>query len=264
MKSTGRHYIQVRLFLHAVFPALDGVIKASPKAQALLRDQAFSFCFRTRSGISASYFLSESGCEYLPRGGSSAGIELMFLSDRQAVANFFEQTALPPIPLKGFSGLGRMKIFLALTEELQTWLKPNAKQLQNELFREVFFQMSIGLAMRAVAQLGKFERGCRDLVASGPQGVAAFQIGESGEPMWIHLTSGEMAMGQGEPSQAPDVRVIFRNSMIAALALQNKVDSMAAIGNGDMIIRGLVPLADHLNALMERVQPYIDPEKASA
>jgi len=265
MKLAALQHIQVRLFLHAVFPALDAVIKASPKAQQIMRDNGdFSLCFRTRSGISASYFFSEEGCEYLQSGGSSAGIELLFLTDGQAAATFFEQTALPPVPLKGFTGLQHMKTFTALTDEMRDWLKPSADNLAKESFRQIYVSMALKLALRGVAQLGRFERKSIEAVASGPQGVAAFQLGEGGEPHWISLSTDEIRVGSGEPDTAPDVRVIFRDSVVAANALQDKVDSMAAVGQGQIEVRGLVPLADHLNYLMERVQPYIDPPEDAA
>lgn len=262
MKAAALQHIQVRLFLHAVFPALDDVIKASPKAQALLegRGKRFSVCFKTRSGVSASYFFSHEGCEYLSSGGSTAGIELLFLSDGHAASTFLEKPALPPIPLKGFSGLNHMKTFTALTDEMRNWLKPTEEQLAEEAFRSVFVSMTLQLAMRAVVQLGRFERRTHDLVVSGPQGLAAFQLGDDGEPVWIRLSTDQMECGRGKLPGEPDTRVIFHDSMVAAQALQDKVDSMAAVGRGQIEVRGMAPLADHLNYLMEQVQPYLESE----
>ncbi|WP_309386972.1 hypothetical protein [Cerasicoccus frondis] len=253
-------HLQARLFLHAVFPTLDDVIKASPKAQALLKDNGFSLCFRTRSGLRASYFFKSKGCEYIA-GDSPTGIELMFLSDGQAAATFFEKPALPPLPLKGFSGLGKMKTFIALTKEMESWLKPSDEQLADENFRQLFAPMSIGLALRATCQLCVAERKSREWLASGPQGLAAFQLGENGTPRWINFVSGALKSGVGEPPTEPAVRVIFKDSTIAANAVLDRLDSMAAVGRGDIKIVGLAPLADHLNALMERVQGFIDPPK---
>lgn len=262
MKPAALQHIQVRLFLHAVLPALDNVIKASAKARALLDTpgKRFSVCFKTRSGVSASYFFTANGCEYLASSGSTAGIELLFWSDSQAAATFLEKPALPPIPLKGITGLRHMKTFTALTEEMRVWLKPDQAHLAEESFRQVFVPMTLQLALRAVAQLGRFERRSAELVASGPQGLAAFQLGESGEPAWINLSTNHMECGHGELPREPDVRVIFRDSVVATQALLNQVDSLAAVGLGQIEVHGIAPLADHLNYLMERVQPFIDPE----
>ncbi|GHC11756.1 hypothetical protein [Cerasicoccus arenae] len=259
MKSTALQHIQTRLFLHAVLPTLDAVIKASPKAQALLKDNHFSVCFKTRSGLSASYFFTTGGCEYIPGGSTSAGIELLFLTDGQAAATFLEQKTFPPLPTKGFSALGKMKTFVALTLEMQAWLKPDAAKLAGEQFRQIFVPMTLGLALRAVAQLCRSERRFREQLAAGPQGLAAFQLGKDGEPVWLRLVTNELTCGQGEPADTPDVRVIFHDSVLAAEALQDKADALTAVGNGAIEVLGLVPLADHLNAMMERVQGYIDP-----
>ncbi|WP_269543238.1 hypothetical protein [Cerasicoccus fimbriatus] len=261
MKSVvALQHIQTRLFLHAVFPTLDCMIKASPKAQALLKDNKFSLCFRTRSGLHARYFFSDKGCEYTS-GDSRTMIELFFLSDAHAAKTFLEEGGPPPIPTRGFGTLGKMKTFIALTKELESWLKPEEAKLADEDFRAVFAPMSLALAMRGVCQLCVSERKSREWLASGPQGVAVFQIGENGKQLWIQLVSNQLESGSGQPPKPADVRIIFKNSQVAAEAVLERLDSMAAVGRGDIKIVGMAPLADHLNALMERLQGFIDPPK---
>jgi hypothetical protein len=41
--------------------------------------------------------------------------------------------------------------------------------------------------------------------------------------------------------------------------MRDEVDTMAAIGAGDMRIDGLIPLADGLNVVMERLRVYLQP-----
>lgn len=263
MKDIARYHLQARLFLHAVFPALNHVIHVSEPAQALLREHPFSLSFRTRSGIRASYHFSEQGCDFLERDTALSGIALFFLSDKQAANTFLEKPALPPLPLRGFSELGRMKTFIALTGIMREWLEPTPERLTDPAFQPIFAKLSLGVALRGVRVLCRYERHCRNLLAEGPQGLVVFQV-EGQPPLWMNLVSDDLRCGSGEPPAAPAATVIFRDSDIAARAVLNQADTLAAVGRGEIEIHGLAPLADHLNALMERVEPYVKPQPASA
>jgi len=263
MKLPAIQHLQTRLFLHAVFPTLDDVIKASPAARALIEQSGdFSVLFRTRSGLRASYRFTPHGCHYSPGDSDLAGIALYFWSDGQAAATFLERRALPPIPTRGFGELSKMKTFAALGAEMRKWLKPSDEQLADDGFRRTFAMMSLGLALRGVVQLGRFERKSCLTVQNGPQGVLAFRIEGSDQLAWLNLKFDELSSGAEKPPTEPDVEVVFRDSTIAARAVTNQLDSMAAVGRGDIKIHGLVPLADSANALMDRVQPLVDSEKA--
>jgi hypothetical protein len=46
---------------------------------------------------------------------------------------------------------------------------------------------------------------------------------------------------------------------IAYAAMRDEIDSMAAVGNGQIKVDGLIPLADGLNFVMERLRVYLQP-----
>jgi hypothetical protein len=41
--------------------------------------------------------------------------------------------------------------------------------------------------------------------------------------------------------------------------MRDEIDSMAAVGTGEITIDGLIPLADGLNFVMERMRVYLQP-----
>ena len=51
--------------------------------------------------------------------------------------------------------------------------------------------------------------------------------------------------------------VHFCNEQIALAALRGELDEWAAIGAGELVVRGLVPLAEALGAVMERAEVYV-------
>jgi hypothetical protein len=46
---------------------------------------------------------------------------------------------------------------------------------------------------------------------------------------------------------------------VAYAAMRDEIDSMAAVGAGEIRIDGLIPLADGLNFVMERMRVYLQP-----
>ena len=67
-----------------------------------------------------------------------------------------------------------------------------------------------------------------------------------------------MEWGRGEPPVAPDVRIEFRDPEIALSAVDGMLDSLAASVTGEISVRGMIPLADALAQIMERVSAILD------
>ena len=65
--------------------------------------------------------------------------------------------------------------------------------------------------------------------------------------------------GWSEPPRRPDVCIVFGSVELAYAAMRDEADTMAAIGAGEMSIDGLIPLADGLNVVMERLRVYLQP-----
>ncbi len=119
-------------------------------------------------------------------------------------------------------------------------------------------------------------------LARGPLGLALFSIEGVPSPRWIDYTlpvggdsvettravvppigrpEGPVGVGSapgpragvGQPPREPDVTVHFTSPQVAAASVMDQLDAMAAVNSGRIHLSGLVPLADHLNHVMERV-----------
>lgn len=90
-----------------------------------------------------------------------------------------------------------------------------------------------------------------------PSGLALFEIENQPESVcWVRVRERFFSSGIGQPCDEPDVRIIFSNSKIVLAAAEQKLDSLAAVGVGDIRISGLVPLADGLSLVMGRLGVY--------
>ena len=65
-------------------------------------------------------------------------------------------------------------------------------------------------------------------------------------------------MGECRAPNAPDVRIEFRDSDVALAAIDGSLDRLAATVTGEVLVRGMVPLADALGRVMERVSACLD------
>jgi hypothetical protein len=121
-------------------------------------------------------------------------------------------------------------------------------------------------ALAATTELSGRDVVMRQLLMAGPSGRAVVRIAPRGvvhrESLslpavgWVEVCHGGLRWGWGEPAVAADVEIIFRNEVTAAAALRGELDQLAALGRGDVVVRGLVPLAETLGLVMDRLGLY--------
>jgi len=125
------------------------------------------------------------------------------------------------------------------------------------------------VALAATAALSGRDAVMRGLLAAGPSGQAVVRIrpravarSERSAPpsiAWVNVQAGVLSWGQGESPVATDVEIVFRDEATAAAALRGQLDQLAALGRGDIVVRGLVPLAETLGLVMDRLDLYFHP-----
>jgi hypothetical protein len=112
------------------------------------------------------------------------------------------------------------------------------------------------LAIAATAALSGRDAVMRELLTAGPPGQAVVRIAPRKPIVWVAVREGVLRWGRGESPTAADVEIIFRDEATAAAALRGQLDELAAVGRGDIVVRGLVPLAEMLGRVMDRLGVY--------
>ena len=253
--------IKARLYLNAVLPAFEDLLQQNERAQSILAERDFSLRFQTSSGLKSTLLFRDQDCQFIKTGHPSSDIVLHFLTEEQLNNEFENQGFRIPLPIKGASRIKDIKVFKALSAELEASLRPNEARLADPVFHEFHVALQLGIALRAVIELTLHERRSRRIMAETPEGIAFFSIGAEGEGYgaWLEWRDGRITAGKGQPEHAPDVTVTFANAETALKAVGNCIDVMAAIGLGDIQVTGLVPLADALGYIFERIPLYIEP-----
>lgn len=248
--------LKARLYLQAVLPTLAELWPLEAEMRAAAGEAPFSIAFQTL-GAARQALAFDGSRAWAWQTTEAAQLELVFLTARQAIATFEQRGALPPLPRRGFNRLGHAKRFEAAAAVMAKRLRPAPEALTDESTAARFAHLQLGIALRGAVLLIRFEAAANAHFTSAPHGVAVFAISGIEQPRWIDYTPGTLGTGVGDPPREPDTTITFSTGQIAAASVRDEIDAMAAVNAGRIRLHGLVPLADHLNHLMEHVSDYL-------
>lgn len=251
--------IKARLYLNAVLPAFEDLLQQCDRAKSILADRAFNLTFQTSSGLRSSLLLKDKSCQFIKSNRPRSHIVLHFITEEHLNKEFENTGFRLPIPIKGSTRIGDLKTFKALSAQLENCLRPSEEQLQDDAFHHFHVGLQLGIALRAAIELASHEPLSRNIMRDTPEGLAYFSVGKDGYGAWVQWEKGKLTSGKGTPPRPPDVTVEFNDAQIALQAVGNRIDVMAALGLGDIKVRGLIPLADSLGYIFERIPLYIQP-----
>jgi hypothetical protein len=249
-----------RLYLSAVLPCLTDLAAEDPPAREILGDLDASIVLRIVGGPAATLRLRPGRVAWENGSGRAPSVILLFLSDRHLNAFFSGKTWALPLAVWGGWRIGLLIRFSRLTKRLEAVLNGDAAVLATEAGRRLHARLSLIAAGLGLRPLAEGDEVSRKTLSSLPAGLAAFTIeGEQGATIWFDHGSADYAAGWGEPPRRPDVRITFADMTVAYAAMRDEIDTLAAIGLGQITVEGLVPLADGLNVVMERLRVYLQP-----
>lgn len=261
-----RQTILARLHLHAVLPALEDLAALSPETRQLAAGWKFSLRLALLNGPSAT--LSSPGDGRLvvtPGDTAPARLVLRFLTASQLNRTFLNQGAFPPLPTGGFWRVLGVRTFIKLTKQLDRVLQATPDALANEPFRLLHLRLLFRVLVGAVPIVAETDGVSRHTLSHTPPGTVELRV--PGLRLVGHLrwAKGRMTSALGPaPDARPDAVITFVDLPTADDALLGRLDPNAAVGLGRVDVRGLIPLADGLSVVMDRVEGYIKPPGAPA
>lgn len=236
---------------------MEPLVDRCPKARAILAGHVFSICFKTVSGLRTCLSFNDGLCQFWGPRTAKTDIELLFITEYQAVRMFEKRLSMPPLPTRGITHLQAIQPFKQLADCLACFLKPKATDLQDDTFKATAIEILLTVAMGGVCQLGIHEPFTRGRIAQGPQGMIMFQLPAGIQPFWLRLQPDNLEWGRGKSIIPANVSIRFTDTTTALGALQDTIASQAEVGLGNIQVAGLIPLADHLSMLLERINLYL-------
>ena len=260
--NVSRADLLARLHLHAVLPAMEDLAELVPAAQELAAHWPFSMRLQLAGGPAATLVSPGDGTLRVHRhGGELARLVLQFFSADQLNRTFLNQKTLPPIPTGGFWRVGKVGTFTKLAKELDAVLQPAPGALDDPAFLERHLRLLFKVLIGAIPVVAKGDPVSRHTLAHTPDGTAQICLPALERTGWARWSKGCMTAGVGElPGGArADVVITFTDRATADAALLGRLDPNAAVGLGKVDVRGLVPLADGLSLVMDRVEVFLKP-----
>lgn len=252
MNVVGEHML-ARLHLNAVFPCMAAFVRLDEGARSLIAGQRFAVRLKTRSGLSSRLDFLDGEVRTGAEVSGRRIIELLFLTDRQLNNTFTGSGFSFPIPVGGIGQLVRMRTFSTLATRLQDVLMASPPQLADEKRLALHTDLLIGeLIPAAVVELAGFDPSCRHWLAPYRDARVRIEV-EGGVSSWVRF--GEDGASRTPPTRGEpaDVVISFCDRPTALAAIHGDLDNLAALGKGRMTVRGLIPLADALGRVLERL-----------
>jgi hypothetical protein len=255
-----------RLYLCAVLPCLSDLAEQDLEAREFAGELQASIVMCVLGGPAATIHLQRGRIRWSGRidwrndAGRVPSVILLFLNARHLNAFFSGNQWAVPLPVWGGWRFHLLARFSKLAERLEAVLDGVSNVIDTKAGRRLHARLSLIAAGLGLEPLAEGDEAARRMLRSLPQGLASFNIeGEQRATVWFEHGAAGCPAGWGEPPRRPDVRITFGDVDTAYGALREEIDTLAAVGGGQIRVEGLVPLADGLNLVMQRLRPYLKP-----
>jgi hypothetical protein len=242
--SKSNDEVAAHLCLEAVLPAFEELTLVSEAARSLIARWKCAIEFAVRDDGAATVSFDEGKISVASGRSSAPALSLLFLSPRHLVNQFSGRGIGVPLLKRGFFRLKNLFRFQRL-----------GKIFEEEVERQPRLLLSVAVA--AIRSLSEHDEEVREILRYAPTGVAELGVPANDLFAWVELKNGRVDSGRGRAPHPADVKIEFRNEEIALAALRGELDELAATGSGDLRVRGLIPLAEIVGVVAERVNRYL-------
>ncbi len=121
----------------------------------------------------------------------------------------------------------------------------------------VHLRGSMSVVAACLPILAKGDEAVKEQLARLAPGLLHLSVPSAGVSIWIDWNGKTLSSDWGTPSRVPDVTLEFKTNQTAYRAFSKQLDELSAIGKGELVVTGLLPLADGLNGVMDRVAYYL-------
>jgi hypothetical protein len=249
-----------RLYLSAVLPCMTDLVDQDPKARDVIGKVEASIALQMLGGPAATVQIQNGRVACQPGVTGWPSVRLLFFSEGHLNAFFSGKKWAVPLPVWGCWRVGLLARFSKLAEMLEATLNGEPQVLAAAAGRRLHARLTLIAAGLGLQSLAQGDTVAMTTLRALPHGLATFNIeGESQSTVWFDHGSKEQSAGWSEPPRRADVSIAFSDVNVAYAAMRDEIDSMAAVGTGAIKIDGLIPLADGLNFVMERLRVYLQP-----
>ena len=242
-------YINMYGVLGGLVPLCDNV----PEAQNILGDSECSIGFAVKNGPAATLSFSGGRCS-IREGAEDCVIRLPFSSPEKF--NGMIAGTVTPIPTKGITHLNfLLRRFKKLTDLLESYLRPDEARMADEVFLRDSTAILFRVIACAVVQIANHDKVGQFSASNIVDGPVLLEIADFAKATLIakdhHLSY---------PPKVPKTYMSymqFSDVKTARDIFDGKINSVAAVGTGQVRIGGMISQIDNINRILSRVELYL-------
>lgn len=247
--------IKAHLNLYAVLQNLEDLVKLDSESAALTKDWDIVIQFVVRRGPAAWVEFKGGVCRHGIGVHTNPAVKLYFLTP--AHLNKMFDGKGNPIPLKGFSKLSFLaREFSKLTQRLEFYLKPKDGAALDPGFKRINTTLTLFTATHAVRELAQLDATCAKVASHTPKGILQISVLPDGPDVSLTVQPGTWQVTKGKTG-SPTATMTFQDMDVAHALLNNQLDSFQAVGEGKVMLRGMLPIIDNVGLILDRVAGYL-------
>lgn len=240
--------------LFAVLGALENLCDMDPQAKSILDgSKPTSIGFDVKDGPKATLNFEDGKC-LLTEGCDDCDIRLPFSSPEKF--NGLIDGTVTPVPTKGFSKIGfLLKTFVPLTDRLNEVMRPTEQAMRDPKFFDLNTRMTFYVVAVAISQLGNNDPISQFSASNIDDGDIILSI-KDGPKATIRVKDHVMHTIKNCEGTARSV-MEFGSMKLANDLFNDKVNSLACIGDGTITMKGMISMLDNMNRILDRVALYL-------
>ncbi len=240
--------------LYAILGTLENLCELAPEASSLLTNKKpLSVGFEVKGGPSATITFANGKCR-MDQGCTKCDVKLPFSSCEKF--NGLIDGTVTPIPSKGFLHIGfLLKDFIGLTDLLNKYLRPSEEDLKDPDFFRISTLLLLNTITVAVAQIGNNDEIGKFSADHMVDGEISFSIKDTASTT-IRVKNHRL-LALKKPSDNPRAIMEFASIELARDLFDGKINAIACIGTGDIVMKGMISMLDNLNRILDRVAVYL-------
>ena len=238
---------------HGILGSLAELCRQVPEARALLGNKKVTIAISVKNGPEGRLAFENGGCTVLP-GVSPCDIRLPFSSPEKF--NGMIDGTVTPIPSKGFTKIGFLTgPFIKLTDLLSKYLRATEENLRDPEFFRVATLMKFYVVSEAISQIANHDRVGQASASYIVDGTAKMAIGDVVGAAII--AKDHTLTTVHEMPESCFSYMIFEDLKLAGDLFDGKVNSVASVGHGKVVIGGMISMIDNMNRILDRVALYL-------
>ena len=247
--------IKANLFLKVILPHIETLLELDPRLAGLVRGWNNTIQFEVLNGGPAAHLEFRGGKLSVKDGAASNPTVLFTFNTTKDLVDMMDGVT-KPMPKKGLWHLFILLKFMKLTAAMEKALKPAPEDLNDPAKLKTTVTLMLNTAVFGMKQIAEYDPAVEPTLHHLSDGVAQFAVMPDGPWAYLEVRDQKLYPSKGKHA-GPSVELEAKDLQTAYGMLSGELDTMAAIGKTDIVLRGFIPLFGDLSYIMGRISEYL-------